>query len=93
MGTLHLGGETEEDHLRVDCLQQPCIVRQRKFSADLSKVRILEYAEERLFFFRYLTRLRIALFKMDAKENCLACKTVRGLNDLINLPRFYLQSI
>lgn len=93
MGTLHLGGETEEDHLCVDCLQQLCIVRQRKFSADLSKARIIEYAEERLFFFSYLTRLRIALFKMDTEENCLACKIVRGLNDLINLPRFYLQSI
>lgn len=52
--------------------------------------KLLEYLEGNL---GCLTSSHIAQFKTDAEENCLACKIVKGLNDLINLPHFYLQSI
>lgn len=78
----------------VNCLQQPHIGRQRTFSADLWKCQDPRICGRKAFFiFCYLTSVHITRFKMDAEENCLACKIVKGLNDLINLPRFYLQSI
>lgn len=52
--------------------------------------KLLEYLEGNL---GCLTSSHIAQFKTYAEENCLACKIVKGLNDLINLPHFYLQSI